>query len=118
MSSDCRSLPCYRETQDRREAKLYPPTASLNTPRKMTAVKQIPERKVLIDSNHKSPSKPGKHPNSVIDIRSNKDDLNLRHALVSSFNPHDGRPRWLPTMLLYDEKGLQLFEDVCSCWAL
>ncbi|KAG6234139.1 Ergothioneine biosynthesis protein 1 [Claviceps purpurea] len=78
----------------------------------MTAVKQISERKVLIDSNHKSPSKPGKHPNSVIDIRSNKDDLNLRHALVSSFNPHDGKPRWLPTMLLYDEKGLQLFEDI------
>jgi hypothetical protein len=49
---------------------------------------------------------------SIIDIRGEYVELNLKDEIVTSFNPEDG-PRKLPTLLLYNEKGLQLFEDVC-----
>jgi hypothetical protein len=35
----------------------------------------------------------------------------LKDDILSLFSPKEG-PRMLPTLLLYDEKGLQLFEDV------
>lgn len=49
---------------------------------------------------------------TVIDIRSKHVEINLKEEVVSMFNPEDG-PRKLPTLLLYNEKGLQLFEEVC-----
>jgi hypothetical protein len=36
----------------------------------------------------------------------------LKEQIASMFNPEDG-PRKLPTLLLYNERGLQIFEDVC-----
>lgn len=47
----------------------------------------------------------------IIDIRGDKVEINLKEEVNSLFNPTEG-PRRLPTLLLYDEKGLQLFEDV------
>ncbi|OAQ66057.1 hypothetical protein VFPPC_14279 [Pochonia chlamydosporia 170] len=48
----------------------------------------------------------------IIDIRSNKVDFNLKDEVNRMINPSDGGARKLPTLLLYDERGLQLFEDI------
>lgn len=47
----------------------------------------------------------------IIDIRRGELEINLKEDILSSFSPEDG-PRTLPTLLLYDDKGLQLFEEV------
>lgn len=61
----------------------------------------------------KEPSLPAPQAaDSIIDIRSQTVEFNLKQDVVNQMNPTDG-PRSLPTMLLYDEKGLQLFENVC-----
>lgn len=49
---------------------------------------------------------------SIIDIRGEHVEINLKEQIASMFNPEDG-PRKLPTLLLYNERGLQIFEDVC-----
>jgi hypothetical protein len=48
----------------------------------------------------------------IIDIRCGHAELNLQKEVERMMNPING-PKELPTLLLYDEKGLQLFEDVC-----
>ncbi len=48
---------------------------------------------------------------NIIDIRRASVETSLRDEIVSLFAPKVG-PRTLPTLLLYDEKGLQLFEEV------
>lgn len=50
---------------------------------------------------------------NIIDIRSDAVAFNLKQEIFQLFRPDEG-PRKLPTMLLYDEKGLQLFEQVCA----
>ena len=47
----------------------------------------------------------------IIDIRHAAVEINLKAEVLSSFQATDG-PRKLPTLLLYDERGLQLFEKV------
>lgn len=47
----------------------------------------------------------------IIDIRCAAVELNIKEEINSLFKAHDG-PRRLPTLLLYDERGLQLFEAV------
>lgn len=47
----------------------------------------------------------------ILDIRHAAVETSLRADVLSSFRPRDG-PRKLPTLLLYDERGLQLFEKV------
>ncbi|KAI5459770.1 C-type lectin protein [Mariannaea sp. PMI_226] len=47
----------------------------------------------------------------IIDIRTRHVDFNLKEEIISQFNPEEG-PRRLPTLLLYNEKGLQLFEEI------
>ncbi|RBQ70994.1 hypothetical protein VDGD_21494 [Verticillium dahliae] len=47
----------------------------------------------------------------IIDVRRAAVEVNLKDDILSMWNPKDG-PRKLPTLLLYNEKGLQLFEDV------
>lgn len=46
----------------------------------------------------------------IIDIRCAAVELNLKDDINALFKPKDG-PRSLPTLLLYDERGLQLFEE-------
>ncbi|KAJ6444892.1 ADP-ribosylation factor family protein [Purpureocillium lavendulum] len=49
----------------------------------------------------------------IIDIRRDKVEVNLKDEVAALFNPADGTgARALPTLLLYDAKGLQLFEDI------
>ena len=47
----------------------------------------------------------------IIDIRRTLVEMNLKDEIFTLFNPSSG-PRKLPTLLLYNEKGLQLFEEV------
>ncbi|KAK3338281.1 C-type lectin protein [Neurospora tetraspora] len=47
----------------------------------------------------------------IIDIRRVAVEINLKTEITSMFRPKDG-PRQLPTLLLYNERGLQLFERI------
>lgn len=51
-------------------------------------------------------------PVDILDIRRDTVKANLKEEIHKLFRPRDG-PRELPTLLLYDAKGLQLFEKVC-----
>ncbi|EXJ76804.1 uncharacterized protein A1O5_01312 [Cladophialophora psammophila CBS 110553] len=48
----------------------------------------------------------------ILDIRRDKSDHSLLETLKRSLNPPKGQPRTFPTLLLYDEKGLKLFEEI------
>jgi uncharacterized SAM-dependent methyltransferase len=47
----------------------------------------------------------------VIDIRRDAIEIKLKDEIMNSLRPQSG-PKTLPTLLLYDERGLQLFEEV------
>ncbi len=47
----------------------------------------------------------------IVDIRAAAVEISLKEEILALFHPTTG-PRKLPTLLLYDERGLQLFEDV------
>ncbi|KAK4241955.1 hypothetical protein C8A03DRAFT_11784 [Achaetomium macrosporum] len=47
----------------------------------------------------------------ITDIRRAAVEVNLQAEILSMFHTRD-RPRQLPTLLLYDERGLQLFERI------
>lgn len=47
----------------------------------------------------------------IIDIRHDGVETNLREEIFNSLKPKTG-PKTMPTLLLYDERGLQLFEEV------
>ncbi|KAI9736455.1 MAG: hypothetical protein M1818_006189 [Claussenomyces sp. TS43310] len=48
----------------------------------------------------------------IIDIRNGKAlEMNLKVEISSKLKPENG-PKQLPTLLLYDDKGLQLFEEI------
>lgn len=49
----------------------------------------------------------------IIDIRGDTEEFDLKNEVVKLLSPENG-VRKLPTLLLYDERGLQLFEDVRS----
>jgi hypothetical protein len=48
---------------------------------------------------------------NIIDIRHDAVEINLKDEILTSLKPNFG-PKKLPTLLLYDERGLQLFEEV------
>ncbi|GAW12131.1 hypothetical protein ANO14919_014890 [Xylariales sp. No.14919] len=50
-------------------------------------------------------------PVDIIDIRRDTAKADLKEEIYRLFRPQEG-PRKLPTLLLYDEKGLQLFEKI------
>lgn len=47
----------------------------------------------------------------IIDIRHDAVEINLKDEILSSLRPESGIKQ-LPTLLLYSERGLQLFEEV------
>lgn len=49
----------------------------------------------------------------IIDIRHDAVEMNLKEEILNSLRPKTG-PKQMPTLLLYDERGLQLFEEVSS----
>lgn len=63
-------------------------------------------------------SDPRKMPVDITDIRNGQVDFDMKGDIISMMNPSQAQ-RSLPTMLLYNEKGLQLFEEVrCDATAL
>lgn len=55
-----------------------------------------------------TPSRPAV---DILDIRRATVEVSLKEEILSMFNPKTG-PRKLPTLLLYDDAGLQFFENV------
>ncbi len=49
---------------------------------------------------------------STIDIRQGGFGTSLVDEIREKLNPGKGQERKMPTLLLYDEEGLQLFEDI------
>lgn len=58
------------------------------------------------------PRKSARQAVDIMDIRADRAEVNLRDEVITMISPEEGSPRMLPTLLLYDEKGLQLFEEV------
>lgn len=51
-------------------------------------------------------------PQNIQNIRRDQAGISLLDDLRASLRPHDGGEKSLPTLLLYDEQGLKLFEDI------
>lgn len=49
---------------------------------------------------------------SIIDIRRGGLDFSIVDEMRRTLHPKQGDERRMPTLLLYDEQGLKLFEDV------
>ena len=49
---------------------------------------------------------------SIIDIRQGGFGTSLVDEIREKLNPGKGQEREMPTLLLYDEAGLQFFEDI------
>ena len=52
------------------------------------------------------------HSAQIFDIRCGHESLCLEKEIRDGLNVTDGAEKTLPTLLLYDEKGLKLFEDI------
>ena len=48
----------------------------------------------------------------IIDIRSDTASFNIKKDIISGLNPSSGEAKTLPTLLLYDDPGLRLFEEI------
>lgn len=48
----------------------------------------------------------------IIDIRSDTAGINLKQEIKAGLNVPDGEDKTLPTLLLYDDEGLKLFEKI------
>lgn len=48
----------------------------------------------------------------IIDIRSDAAGIELQQLIRNGLRPQDGKEKTLPTLLLYDNKGLKLFEQI------
>lgn len=48
----------------------------------------------------------------IIDIRSDTTGFELKKLIISGLNPVNGEEKTLPTLLLYDDDGLRLFEEI------
>ena len=48
----------------------------------------------------------------IFDIRQGEFDNSLADEIRQKLNPDNGQERQMPTLLLYDEAGLQLFEKI------
>lgn len=81
----------------------------------MPAVKEsvlLAQQHLTDDAMALKTTKATTRPLDIIDIQNARIDINLKDEILTQMNPEQG-PRTLPTLLLYDERGLQLFEDVC-----
>lgn len=51
-------------------------------------------------------------PARIVDIRSDAAGINLKQEIRDGLNFGDDEGKTLPTLLLYDNKGLKLFENI------
>lgn len=49
---------------------------------------------------------------SIVDIHREEYDISLVDQIRQKLSPGTGQEKGMPTLLLYDEEGLQLFEDI------
>jgi len=49
---------------------------------------------------------------NIIDIRSDAAGIELKQEILAGLKPANGKEKTLPTLLLYDEQGLKLFERI------
>ena len=49
---------------------------------------------------------------NIIDIRSDISRIGLKQEIVEGLKPGAGKEKTLPTLLLYDDQGLKLFERI------
>ena len=49
---------------------------------------------------------------SIIDIRREGSEYSILDEMSKMLNPKPGQEKKMPTLLLYDEQGLKLFEDI------
>lgn len=49
---------------------------------------------------------------NIIDIRSDAAGIELKQMIKAGLKPTDGEEKTLPTLLLYDDEGLKLFERI------
>jgi uncharacterized SAM-dependent methyltransferase len=49
---------------------------------------------------------------NIIDIRSDAAGIELKQLILEGLQPEDGEEKTLPTLLLYDNAGLKLFERI------
>ncbi len=49
---------------------------------------------------------------SIIDIRTGGLDFSILDEMRAQLRPSKGQEKRMPTLLLYDEQGLKLFEDI------
>ena len=49
---------------------------------------------------------------SVIDIRREESEFSILDEMRKKLNPEKSHEKRMPTMLLYDEQGLKLFEEI------
>ena len=49
---------------------------------------------------------------NIIEIRQDREELDLLKDIKTGLRPANGRSKSLPTLLLYDEAGLKLFEKI------
>lgn len=48
----------------------------------------------------------------IFDIRSDTDGVELKEEIIKGLSPIDGGEKTLPTLLLYNDEGLKLFEEI------
>lgn len=49
---------------------------------------------------------------NIIDIRTDTAAISIKKEIISGLSVENGKEKRLPTLLLYDEKGLRLFEEI------
>lgn len=52
------------------------------------------------------------HDVRIIDIRRDQIEMSLRKDILTGLGAEHGKQKTMPTLLLYDEKGLNIFEDI------
>jgi uncharacterized SAM-dependent methyltransferase len=55
---------------------------------------------------------PHGHAANIIDIRSDSEGIELKQLILDGLDPKDGGEKTLPTLLLYDAVGLNIFERI------
>lgn len=92
------------------ESELYPPIGvgsdskmAIETVLESTTSHPLPSAKCQIH---------GSSAPAIIDIRKDKVGHSLLGDIRTGLRPADGGEKSLPTLLLYDEAGLRLFEDI------
>ncbi|EFQ30701.1 uncharacterized protein GLRG_05845 [Colletotrichum graminicola M1.001] len=70
-----------------------------------------PPQDVLKPAKQQAAQPPAYNGLDIINIQRVAVETNLKDDIISMWNPKNG-PRKLPTLLLYNERGLQLFEEI------